>query len=72
MSPGALGRLGTPFFTTREDGTGLGVVLARSAVAQHGGSLRYESVPGKGTTATVTLPAHPPARSGDVTRSARG
>jgi two-component system, NtrC family, sensor histidine kinase HydH len=72
MSPGELGRLGTPFFTTREDGTGLGVVLARSAVAQHGGSLRYESVQGKGTTATVTLPAHPPGRFGDVTRTARG
>jgi signal transduction histidine kinase len=72
MPPETLGRLGTPFFTTREDGTGLGVVLARSAVAQHGGSLRYESVPGQGTTAIVTLPVHPPARYGDVTRAAGG
>ena len=51
-----LRRVGTPFFTTREDGTGLGVVLARSVIAQHGGSLRYESEPGKGTRARVTLP----------------
>jgi signal transduction histidine kinase len=51
-----LRRIGTPFFTTRDDGTGLGVVLARSAVAQHGGSLRYESEPGKGTRVRVALP----------------
>ncbi|HEU4385934.1 MAG TPA: HAMP domain-containing sensor histidine kinase [Anaeromyxobacteraceae bacterium] len=56
MSQETLGRLGTPFFTTRQDGTGLGVALARSAIALHGGSLRYESEPGKGTTARATLP----------------
>lgn len=52
-----LRRLGTPFFTTRQDGTGLGVALARSAIALHGGSLRYESEPGKGTTVRATLPS---------------
>jgi two-component system, NtrC family, sensor histidine kinase HydH len=52
-----LHRLGTPFFTTREDGTGLGVVLARAVIALHGGALRYESEPGKGTTVTATLPS---------------
>lgn len=57
MRPDTLRRLGTPFFTTREDGTGLGVVLARSAIALHGGSLRYESEPGKGTTVRATLPS---------------
>jgi two-component system, NtrC family, sensor histidine kinase HydH len=56
MPPEVLGRLGTPFFTTRDEGTGLGVVLARSVVAQHGGALRYESEPGRGTTAIITLP----------------
>jgi two-component system, NtrC family, sensor histidine kinase HydH len=56
MPPEVLRRLGTPFFTTREDGTGLGVMLAREVVAQHGGTLRYESVPGKGTTVRATLP----------------
>jgi len=71
MSAETLRRLGTPFFTTREDGTGLGIVLARAVVAQHGGSLRYESTPGRGTTATVKLPVHPPERYGDATRAAR-
>lgn len=56
MPPETLRRLGTPFFTTREDGTGLGVMLARRVIAQHGGTLRYESLPGKGTTVRATLP----------------
>ncbi len=58
MAPETLRRLGTPFFTTRQDGTGLGVVLVRAAIAEHGGTLRYESEPGKGTTVRATLPVH--------------
>ena len=56
MAADTLRRIGTPFFTTRDDGTGLGVVLARSVIAQHGGSLRYESEAGKGTRVRVALP----------------
>src|SRR6266702_209624 len=56
MPPETLRRVGTPFFTTRDDGTGLGVVLARSVIAQHGGALRYDSEPGKGTLVSFTLP----------------
>ncbi len=56
MPPDTLRRIGTPFFTTRDDGTGLGVVLARSVIEQHGGSMRYESEAGKGTSVRVTLP----------------
>lgn len=55
-----LERLGTSFFTTREGGTGLGVVLAQNAIAQHGGCLRYDSTLGRGTTVTIELPARPP------------
>lgn len=51
-----LDRIGTAFFTTRAQGTGLGVVLARAAFSQHGGSLRYESAPERGTVVTGTLP----------------
>jgi signal transduction histidine kinase len=60
MGADVLRRLGTPFFTTRDDGTGLGVVLARSVVSQHGGSMRYESEPGQGTRVTLTLPRRGP------------
>jgi len=56
MSAEVLERVGTPFFTTRESGTGLGVTLARAVFTQHGGKLSYESRPGAGTTATAVLP----------------
>jgi signal transduction histidine kinase len=56
MAPEVLDRIGTPFFTTRDEGTGLGVVVARATFAQHGGSLVYSSEPGRGTTAVGTLP----------------
>jgi len=71
MPPEALKRLGTPFFTTRDDGTGLGVVLARSVVAQHGGSLRYDSELGRGTTASISLPTRQAPRCHDGARTAR-
>jgi signal transduction histidine kinase len=54
-----LARVGTPFFTTREGGTGLGVVLARCVIKQHGGELTYESEPGAGTTARFRLRSAP-------------
>jgi signal transduction histidine kinase len=59
MNAEHLARLGTPFFTTRDGGTGLGVVLARAAIRQHGGDLRFESEVGHGTVATVRLPLRP-------------
>jgi two-component system sensor histidine kinase HydH len=56
IPPDALPSVGAPFFTMRAEGTGLGVAIARSAIALHGGSLRYESEVGKGTTVTAMLP----------------
>src|ERR1044071_317831 len=56
-----LERIGTPFFTTRSNGTGLGDVLAQGVIQQHGGTLRYTSMLGHGTTATITLPIKPQA-----------
>jgi signal transduction histidine kinase len=57
ISPEDLARLGTSFFTTRPNGTGLGVVLAQSVITQHGGSLGYTSTVGRGTLATIKLPS---------------
>src|SRR5882762_10353623 len=65
MPPEVLDRIGTPFFTTRDEGTGLGVVVARAAFAQHGGSLVYSSEPGRETTAVGTLPLRSAQRSND-------
>jgi signal transduction histidine kinase len=56
MSPALLARVGTPYVSERPGGTGLGVVLARQVIAQHGGTLGYDSAPGQGTRATVWLP----------------
>jgi signal transduction histidine kinase len=61
IAPEDLERLGTSFFTTRPNGTGLGVVLAQGVITQHGGSLGYISTVGRGTTATITLPGKPAA-----------
>jgi signal transduction histidine kinase len=55
-------RIGTPFFTTREGGSGLGVVIARAAIAQHSGDLTYASTPGAGTIVTIALPLDPRGR----------
>jgi signal transduction histidine kinase len=56
IAPDDLARLGTSFFTTRDGGTGLGVVLAQGVITQHGGTLVYASTLGEGTSATITLP----------------
>lgn len=50
-----------PFTTTRPDGTGLGLTIARGAITQHGGELRFTARPGGGTIATVLLPLQPGA-----------
>jgi signal transduction histidine kinase len=61
IAPHDLPRVGTPFFTTRAEGSGLGVVLARAAVQQHGGALCIASEPGAGTSVTMKLPRRPAA-----------
>lgn len=70
ISPEDLERLGTSFFTTRPNGTGLGVVLAQSVITQHGGTLDYKSTIGKGTTATITLPTEAAASPEPTPRAA--
>jgi signal transduction histidine kinase len=63
MTPDVLERIRKPYFTTKEGGSGLGIAVARGIIEQHGGALRYESTSGRGTTATVTLPACAKTRS---------
>jgi PAS domain S-box-containing protein len=52
-----LKRVFNPYFTTREDGTGLGLTTAYHILKSHGGNLFVESEPGMGTTVTLYLPA---------------
>jgi two-component system sensor histidine kinase RegB len=66
MSADALSRLGEPFFTTRGEGEGmgLGVFVSRATIEQLGGSIAFESMPGRGTTVRIGLPRDLPVASG--------
>jgi signal transduction histidine kinase len=55
-----LDEVATPFFTTRPEGTGLGLAVARHWIARHEGTLRLESAPGVGTTVRIALPLSRP------------
>jgi len=45
-----------PFFTTKSDGTGLGLAYAQQVISEHGGRIDCDTVPGKGSTFSVQLP----------------
>ncbi|MDD5634785.1 MAG: ATP-binding protein, partial [Candidatus Omnitrophica bacterium] len=56
IPPEYLQKIFDPFFTTKEMGTGLGLSVCYGIIKSHGGELKYDSSPGVGTTATITLP----------------
>ena len=60
MPANVLRRIAEPFFTTKEPGKGmgLGTFLVRTFAESLGGRVVFDSIPGKGTTATLELPAH--------------
>jgi two-component system sensor histidine kinase HydH len=56
ISPETRQHLFEPFFTTRPEGTGLGLALCREIVVQHGGEIELETTGGSGTSFRITLP----------------
>jgi signal transduction histidine kinase len=56
IAPAELAKIWTPFYTTKQSGTGLGLAFVREIARDHGARLDVESRPGQGTTFTFALP----------------
>ncbi|MGC8737919.1 MAG: two-component system sensor histidine kinase NtrB [Candidatus Hydrogenedens sp.] len=56
IKPEILPKIFSPFFSTKERGTGLGLALCAKIVDAHGGQIKAESAVGEGTTITIWLP----------------
>ncbi|WP_158289664.1 ATP-binding protein [Paenibacillus flagellatus] len=57
MAPELLEQIGRAFYSTKEEGTGLGLMVCSSIVKEHGGTIEFDSAPGDGTTVQIRLPA---------------
>ncbi|MCF8564887.1 PAS domain S-box protein [Alicyclobacillus tolerans] len=53
-----LAKLGTPFFSTKKEGTGLGLMVSQKIIESHHGRLKISSEVGQGTAVSIVLPAH--------------
>jgi PAS domain S-box-containing protein len=56
MSEDVKSKLFMPFFTTKEDGNGLGLATAKKVIEAHGGDIMVKSAPNEGATFTIFLP----------------
>lgn len=72
MEPQILERIFEPFFTTKApgEGTGMGLSVVHGIVKGHGGQIRVESTPGKGSTFTILFPVYQAAERDTVTELA--
>ncbi|MDX9958280.1 MAG: ATP-binding protein, partial [Spirochaetia bacterium] len=51
-----IGKIFEPYYTTKENGTGLGLTLSYKIVKEHGGDITVRSKQGTGSQFTITLP----------------
>jgi PAS domain S-box-containing protein len=56
ISSDSIGSVTNPYFTSKEDGNGLGLMVVERVVRAHGAELEIDSVPGEGTTFTIIFP----------------
>ncbi len=56
IPPELVAKLGSPFVTTKENGTGLGLMVTFRIIQNHGGTIKVDSAPGQGATFVITLP----------------
>jgi signal transduction histidine kinase len=57
IPPEARGKVLDLFYTTREEGTGVGLAIVRQTAELYGGEVDIQSIPGEGTVVTMTLPS---------------
>ena len=70
MTPEQVDRALRGFYTTKPQGTGLGLSVVRRLVADHGGDVQIDTTPRRGTTVLVELPANPvPMQHSQTTHS---
>jgi signal transduction histidine kinase len=62
MPPEVLDKIFVPFYTTRSDGTGLGLPVVQHVALLHDGQVSARSEPGHGTRIAIWLPDAPPDR----------
>jgi PAS domain S-box-containing protein len=70
IAPDVLPRIFDPFFSTKAEGSGLGLSVSYAIARAHGGDLRVESTPGVGTSFTLLLPiAAAPSAGAEIERA---
>jgi two-component system, NtrC family, sensor kinase len=61
IEPEHLEKIFTPFFTTKDNGSGLGLSVSYGIIKDHGGDIQVESTPGQGTCFRIIIPGEPAA-----------
>lgn len=56
IAPENMARLFEAFFTTKAEGNGLGLAITQRIIREHGGEITVDSVPGQGTSFTISVP----------------